>query len=458
MTEQLERYAPPGLRDIERALGSWEERLRRREIVVAARPDGMPVLVRPSSVLAKAVDDVAVERLVPVADRIGVSVTGADSGDVRRIGNYVRLDVEPDDVGSRHPRWSVRPVARAIAELGEQGFKLRPNHVFLADDLELGAPWLLDHPSYVANSVGMLTSQPRTTARPAARIPLPEPLDLPGRRRPRVLVLDTGLRAVEEDGVLVAEHSALRDTVKIHSPWRTSPGVCTIDDDDEPHGDDDGYVDLCAGHGTFITGIVRRICPDAQVHVDGVLSSFGDGDDDTIEAGIGRAAVRIAPNAFDVVILALGAYTSDDRFPPLAAAVQAIASQPGTVVVASAGNNGSPRPYFPAAIPEVIAVGALDGQRRAWFSNYGGWVDACAPGVDVVSTYFCDVADAEGDSAVRYRGWAAWNGTSFAAPKVAAAIAQDMYLHGGTAKDAWKRLSSWQRARHPDLGVVFNIV
>jgi subtilisin family serine protease len=217
-------------------------------------------------------------------------------------------------------------------------------------------------------------------------------------------------------------------------------------------------IDVCAGHGTFIAGIIRRICPDAEIHVDGVLSSFGDGDDGTLEEGVTRALARVAPAEFDVVVMSLGCYTSDDRFPPLAAVVRRLAAGPRTVVVASAGNNASARPYFPASIPEVIAVGALDASRRAWFSNFGGWVDACAPGVDVVSTYFCDADDVGDGIATRYQGWAAWNGTSFAAPKVAAAIAQDLYLHGGSAKDAWKRLTTHRHARVPDLGVVFDLV
>ena len=38
-----------------------------------------------------------------------------------------------------------------------------------------------------------------------------------------------------------------------------------------------GLLDFEAGHGTFIAGIVRQICPDAEIHPAGVLSSFGEG-------------------------------------------------------------------------------------------------------------------------------------------------------------------------------------
>ena len=80
------------------------------------------------------------------------------------------------------------------------------------------------------------------------------------------------------------------------------------------------------------------------------------------------------------------------------------------------------------------------------------------PAVDVVSTFFDGVDETLPDGrSKRFEGWARWSGTSFAAPKVAAVIAQEMYLHGGTAKDAWKRLTSHKHYRYPDLGIVFNV-
>ena len=96
---------------------------------------------------------------------------------------------------------------------------------------------------------------------------------------------------------------------------------------------------------------------------------------------------------------------------------------------------------------------------RAAFSNFGSWVDACAIGVDVVSTFFTDFDDRRPDDRLvdEYRGWARWSGTSFSGPKVAAAVAQELYLHGGTAREAWKRLSPPTALRLPDLGVVVNI-
>ena len=57
-----------------------------------------------------------------------------------------------------------------------------------------------------------------------------------------------------------------------------------------------------------------------------------------------------------------------------------------------------------------------------------------------------------------FTGWARWSGTSFSAPKVAAAVAQEMYLTAASgAATSWERLSDYRRYRFPDLGIVFNV-
>ena len=90
-----------------------------------------------------------------------------------------------------------------------------------------------------------------------------------------MLVLDTGLRTLKGAGEKV-EHEELSHC-KLHKPWFHDPNVGAKDDEDETT-TTAGVLDFEAGHGTFIAGIVRQICPDAIVHSAGVLSSFGDGD------------------------------------------------------------------------------------------------------------------------------------------------------------------------------------
>jgi serine protease len=64
----------------------------------------------------------------------------------------------------------------------------------------------------------------------------------------------------------------------------------------------------------------------------------------------------------------------------------------GIVVVAAAGNEGLGTVEFPANLPEVIAVGALDARKqRAVYSNSGVALDLVAPGGD------CDRDDTNDD-------------------------------------------------------------
>ncbi len=82
----------------------------------------------------------------------------------------------------------------------------------------------------------------------------------------------------------------------------------------------------------------------------------------------------------------------------------------GCILIAASGNNGRETRYWPAAFPEVIAVGAVNDSRvPASFSTRGTHVALCAPGNKVLT------------SAVN--GYQSASGTSFAAPFVAAAAA-----------------------------------
>jgi serine protease len=56
----------------------------------------------------------------------------------------------------------------------------------------------------------------------------------------------------------------------------------------------------------------------------------------------------------------------------------------GVVVVAAAGNDGERRVDYPAAFPNVLAVGAVDGRKQlAPYSNFGAELDLVAPGGDL---------------------------------------------------------------------------
>jgi hypothetical protein len=197
-----------------------------------------------------------------------------------------------------------------------------------------------------------------------------------------------------------------------------------------------GYIAQEGGHGTFIDGIIMRLAPQVPIRQLRVLDPAGLTDDATLALAIPQAN---AP----VINLSLGGYTQQD-LPPVASGLALAQLDPTVAVVAAAGNNSSDVLFWPAAFnttatigATVVAVGALDttnGQQAlASFSNYGCWVDIYAPGVNVLSTYLDATWKLPSDpNGWPIDGWALWNGTSFAAPQVAAAIAETMRLQPGT--------------------------
>lgn len=190
--------------------------------------------------------------------------------------------------------------------------------------------------------------------------------------------------------------------------------------------DGDAGQDRHAGHGTFVAGIVLEHAPGATIRAHRVLSSLGFTDDTTVAAGLRslRQAAALRGERLGVVLLTSGCHTADDRCPPVLR--EELDGLDDAVVVAAAGNQSLARPFWPAAVPDVVAVAATgtDGEVVD-FSNKGPWVDAAAPGVDVISSYV-RLRPAGGDPAY---GFARWSGTSFAAPRVAADVA--VTLHEG---------------------------
>ena len=184
-----------------------------------------------------------------------------------------------------------------------------------------------------------------------------------------VAVLDTGI-AFEDFG-----------------PYRKAPdfggtvfvqGRDIVNEDD--HANDDNF------HGTHVASTIAE-ATDNTLGATGlafrcalmpvkVLDENGDGSFFEVAEGIDFAARN---SSVKVINLSLG---GDGNSNTVRAAIdRAVAA--GITVVAAAGNDGRGTVSFPAALPNVIAVGAIDGRKqKAPYSNFGTELDLVAPGGD----------------------------------------------------------------------------
>jgi hypothetical protein len=186
------------------------------------------------------------------------------------------------------------------------------------------------------------------------------------------------------------------------------------------------------GHGTFITGVVLRYAPDAEVRAKrvGMSGCISDVDLAVLISEVAKWA--------DIINLSLGGYTAGDKgLLAVPIAIQEAARHKDTLVfVAAAGNANVHRPYFPAAsrsvsewseLPVVAVAAANADGSKADFSNYGDWVMLNAPGVDVLGPYVHLPEQSAGD----HGPWVFWSGTSFAAPYVTGALAARWHRGAG---------------------------
>ena len=205
-----------------------------------------------------------------------------------------------------------------------------------------------------------------------------------------------------------------------------------------------------AGHGTFVAGVVRCAAPKAEVRVEGFLPQGGAVFESEMTAQLCQA-LALGP---DIISLSAGCTSRGDR-PILSFEVfwdNFLSHVKGTVLVAAAGNDATRAPFWPAAFPWTVSVGALDAsQQRADFTNFGSWVDVYALGVDMVNayphgTFFTHEPPVKGEER-HFAGLARWSGTSFSTPLVAGKIAARMSSTGLSARLATDQLLAEARAQ-----------
>jgi subtilisin family serine protease len=156
-------------------------------------------------------------------------------------------------------------------------------------------------------------------------------------------------------------------------------------------------------HGTLCAGVIAAIAPNSMIMPLRVFDDLGQSDIFTIAKAI-RYAVH---HGAQVINMSFGTLTSSQA---LSQAVNQ-ARNANVIVAASAGNNDTSNPQYPAALSGVLTTAAtnlLD--QKASFSNYGSSIFVDAPGVNIISAYPGGY-------------YSIVSGTSFSAPMVAGTAA-----------------------------------
>jgi hypothetical protein len=157
------------------------------------------------------------------------------------------------------------------------------------------------------------------------------------------------------------------------------------------------------GHATLCAGVIAAVAPNSMIMPLRVFDDSGQTDVFSVTKAI-YYAVR---NGAKIINMSFGMSQS---YNSIKTALNYAASN-GVVVIASAGNQNTPTPQFPASVSGVIGVASVSSTDvKASFSDYGTTVYVDAPGINIISSY------PDG----RY---AMVSGTSFSAPMVAAEAA-----------------------------------
>lgn len=270
-------------------------------------------------------------------------------------------------------------VVESVPELGIYRIRLPPgaNVPALVSQLARNPLVAEVEPNYVYRL-------PETVALPGGDTTPAGPVRQPRAGAPPIAVLDSGLTMLPNmEGLIVGGFNALHP--------------------DRPYED-------TAGHGTQMaligTGAVR---PDGWENDSGVpvlaIRAFND-DGVTSNFAQMRSLFHAAEQGATVLNMSWGSPVNS-TFLELAISK---ATQANILVVASAGNEPLNQPLYPAAYPDVIAVGAAQKDGAPWpQSNYGDFIFLSAPGTATLP--------------VGYQGApGAYAGTSIAAAAVSHAL------------------------------------
>jgi subtilisin family serine protease len=156
-------------------------------------------------------------------------------------------------------------------------------------------------------------------------------------------------------------------------------------------------------HGTLCAGIIAVVAPDSMIMPLRVFDDQGSADLFVIAKAIRYAAQQGA----QVINMSFGTFENSQAIKSSIS----FAQSKNIMLVASAGNNNTVAPQYPAAYSGVLTTAATDlFDKKSSFSNYGSAVVMDAPGVNIFSAY-------PGGQ------YSAVSGTSFSAPIIAGTAA-----------------------------------
>ncbi len=161
------------------------------------------------------------------------------------------------------------------------------------------------------------------------------------------------------------------------------------------------------GHGTHVAGIIAdNTLKNVKIKPYKVLNREGKGSLSSIVTAIDLAV----ESGVDIINMSL---TADGESQAMTDSVNAAVDK-GINVVVAAGNRNvdlNIKKYTPACIESAITVSAVTKEHTlSSYSNYNGPIDIAAPGDDIISAYLNNT-------------YVSMDGTSMAAPQVAAALA-----------------------------------
>lgn len=251
-----------------------------------------------------------------------------------------------------------------------------------------------------------------------------------------VAVVDTGILSGHPDfaGQLVAGYDFVRDPA-------TAGDGNGIDPDPEDPGDRSNPA-ASSFHGTHVAGTVAArgnngigvagVAWGTRVMPLRALGSSGGTSYDVAQAvrfaaGLPNDSGTVPARRADIINLSL----SGEGFSQINRQLYGDLRQQGIFVVASAGNEASTAPGYPAAYDSVISVSAVDIQRQITnYSNRGTTIDIAAPGgtsgADINGDGYPDGVLSTGGTAAASSiefAYVFLSGTSMAAPHVSGIIA-----------------------------------